>query len=163
MKRFKYSLQRVLDVREVAVTRCEATLAGSERSLQVKKSEESRCHKALRQAAETVGDKTKPNLVLPSHECIAERAWLEHLSDRVHRAAHATQKQIATVDAHRRELAKAMLDHKVIENLSHRERAEWLENVRIAEQKSMDEIASQTIERRKRSATQGSRAEVGAP
>ena len=151
MKRFKYSLQRVLDVREVTVTRCEAMLAGSERSLQARKTEERQCGSALQQAADQIVDVAKKKTV-PSHECLVQEAWVQHLADRLQQAAKATKKETVAVDNRRTELKKAMMEHKVIENLSRRERSDWAERMRIAEQKSMDEIASGSIERRKRAA-----------
>ena len=152
MKRFKYSLQRVLEVREVAVSRCEAILAGSERRLRDRQEEERHCGAALGVASDELVRAAASKNVRPAHECIAQRAWVEHLADRSRSAAVASQKQSAAVDKHRSELRKAMVDHKVIENLSHRERAEWLADVRRTEQKFMDEIAAQGIERRRRAA-----------
>lgn len=149
MKRFKYSLQRVLDIREVAVNQCESMLAESKRALQARQSEERRCGENLRQASkEILAGST--NQIQPSHQCVAQRAWYQYLSDRLQLATQATRKEDAVVDQRRAKLTRAMLEYKVIENLSRRERCEWLEHLRRAEQKSMDEVASGARERRKR-------------
>ncbi len=147
MKRFKYSLQRVLDVREAAVSRCEALLAESERSLEARRKERRHCGEALRMASGDV-EKQAQQKVLPFRECLAHRAWFEHLADRFQRAGRAMTEELAAVGERRDELQKAMMDHKVIENLSHRERCEWLQRMRYAEQKTMDEVASASTRRR---------------
>lgn len=147
MKRFKYSLQRVLDVREAAVSRCEALLAESERSLEARRTERRHCGEALRVASGDV-EKQAGKKVLPFRECLAHRAWFEHLADRFQRAGRAMTEELAAVGERRNELQKAMMDHKVIENLSHRERCEWLQRVRYAEQKTMDEVAAASTRRR---------------
>ena len=148
MKRFKCSLQRVMDVREVAVSQCEIMLAESNRALNARRAEHRQCGEEIRQAAEEILAKTA-NPVQPSRDCLAQRAWFQHLADRLQRAGQATQKESANVDSRRTILKKAMLEHKVIENLSHRERCTWLERLRQSEQKSMDEVASETHQRRK--------------
>ena len=148
MKKFKYSLQRVLEVREVTVARCEAMLAGSERALLARQSEERRCDRELRRAGEQILDNVKKKVV-PSRECVAHEAWYQHLADRLELAEQATRRETAAVDKRRTELRKAMMDHKVIENLAHRARSDWAQRMRLAEQKSMDEVASGAIERRK--------------
>lgn len=141
MKRFKYSLQRVLDVREAAVSRCEALLAESERSLEARRKERRHCGEALRVASDHA-EKQAEKKVLPFRECLAHRAWFEHLADRFQQAGRAVTDGLTAVGERRGELQKAMMDHKVIENLSHRERCEWLQRMRYAEQKTMDEVAS---------------------
>ncbi len=150
MKRFKCSLQRVMDVREVAVSQCEAMLAESNRALNARRAEHQKCDAELHQASETITAGTGKT-VQPFRECLAQRAWFQHLSDRLQHAAQATQKESAKVDVRRANLKKALLEHKVIENLSRRERCDWLEQVRQTEQKTMDEVASGTRERRKHS------------
>ena len=147
MKRFKYSLQRVLDVREVALNQCEAMLAESQRALRARQAEQRQCGEALRQASEAMVK--APASVRPARECLAQRAWFQHLSDRLQRAGHAAQKEADTVDHRRADLQKALMDHKVIENLSRRERCSWLAQLRTAEQKNMDEVAAQTRERQR--------------
>ena len=149
MKRFKYSLQRVLDVREVALNQCEALLAESKRALNARRAEQHLCGEALRQASDAIV-KT-PSSVHPARECLEQRAWFQHLADRLQRAGQAAQKEVAAVDHRRANLKKALMDHKVIENLSRRERCDWLEQLRQTEQKTMDEVASGTRERRKHS------------
>jgi len=148
MKRFKCSLQRVMDVREVAVSQCEIMLAESSRALNARRAEHRQCGEDIRQAAEEITAKTT-NPVQPFRECLAQRAWFQHLTDRLQRAGQATQKESANVDSRRTNLKQAMLEHKVIENLSRRERCNWLERLRQSEQKSMDEVASETHQRRK--------------
>ncbi len=147
MKRFKYSLQRVLDVREAAVSRCEALLAESERSLETRRKERRHCGEALKDASahaeEQAGHKT-----IPFQECLAQRAWFEHLADRFQRAGLAVTKEATVVGDRRNDLKKAVMDHKVIENMSHRERCEWLQRMRYAEQKVMDEVAASSGRRR---------------
>ena len=148
MKRFKCSLQRVLDVREVAVNQCEALLAESNRALNARQAEHRQCGEELHRASEKIlADARRAGR--PFRECLAERAWFQHLSERLQSAGKATRQESAAVDARRSNLQKAMLEHKVIENLSRRERCDWLERLRQAEQKSMDEVASGTVERRK--------------
>ena len=151
MKRFKCSLQRVLDVREVAVNQCEALLAESNRALNARKAEHRRCGEELHRASEKIqADAQRAGR--PSHECLAERAWFQHLAERLQHAGKATQQESAAVETRRGNLKKAMMEHKVIENLSRRERCAWLEQMRMTEQKAMDEVAAGTIERRKHSA-----------
>ncbi len=149
MKRFKYSLQRVMDVREVAVSQCEIMLAESNRALNACRAEHHQCVEDIRHAADDMMTEAETP-VQPFRKCLAERAWFVHLSDRLHRAWRATQKESATVDTRRTNLKKAMLAHKVIENLSRRERGHWLELMRQTEQKNMDEVAAGTHERRSR-------------
>jgi flagellar export protein FliJ len=141
MKRFQCSLQRVLDVREAVVTRCEAKLAESERVLQARRREHETYTQEIRKATVAEGQTTAAR---PLIECKAGRAWLAHLADCVHRAGRAAEKEQVVVGARRADLQKAMMEHKVIENLSRRERYDWLERLRNAEQKDMDEAASQT-------------------
>ena len=154
MKRFKYSLQRVLDVREVALNQCEALLAESKRALHARQAEQRQCGDALRQASEAIVK--NPSSVHPARECLEERAWFQHLADRLQRAGQAAQKAVVAVDHRRANLKKALMDHKVIENLSRRERCTWLEQLRHAEQKSMDEVAAQTRERHRLAGHSGS-------
>ena len=149
MKRFKYSLQRVMDVREVAVSQCEIKLAESNRALNARRAEHRQCGEDVRQAAEEISAETATP-VQPFCKCLAQRAWFEHLADRLQCAWRAAQQESATVDTRRTNLKKAMLAHKVIENLSRRERCTWLELVRQTEQKTMDEVASGTHARRNR-------------
>ena len=54
MKRFRYSLQRVLDIRELAVTQCEAMLAESKRALQARQAEEHQFGSAMRKASDDI-------------------------------------------------------------------------------------------------------------
>ena len=150
MKRFKCSLQRVMDVREVAVSQCEAMLAESNRALNARRAEHRKCDEELHRASEKIMAESEKS-AQPFHECLAQRAWFQHLSERVQHAAQATQKESAKVDIRRANLKKALLEHKVIENLSRRERCDWLEQLRQTEQKTMDEVASGTRERRKHS------------
>ena len=116
MKRFKCRLQRVLDVREVAVSQCEAMLAESNRALNARRAEHRKCDEELHQASEKIMAESGKS-AHPFHECLAQRAWFQHLSERVQHAAQATQKESDKVDIRRANLKKALLEHKVIENL----------------------------------------------
>ncbi len=149
MKRFKCSLQRVLDVREVTRTRCEAKLAESERLLQHRQTEQNQCGEALHREAQKILAETGKT-IQPFRDCLAQQAWFQHLADRLARAGRATQKEVTVVGARRAELHKAMMEHKAIENLSRRERSAWIEKARTVEQKSMDEVAAQARIRRQK-------------
>lgn len=143
MKRFRCSLQRVLDVREAVVSRCEAQLAESERELAARKAEQEACAEALRRASHQEVETQARQPTRSVGECRAHRAWYEYLTDCLHRSHHAAEQEHGRVHQRRTELQKAMMDQKVIENLSKRERYDWLERLRRAEQKDMDEAASQ--------------------
>ncbi|NLG35737.1 MAG: hypothetical protein GX548_10330 [Lentisphaerae bacterium] len=148
MKRFRYSLQRVLDIRELAVTQCEAMLAESKRALQARQAEEHQFGSAMRKASDDILS-TSTRTPQPSRDCAAQRVWFQYLADCHQQAVQATRQEDERVDQRRAKLTRAMLEHKVIENLSRRERCEWLERLRLAEQKTMDEVAAGTRERRK--------------
>ena len=148
MKRFKNSLQRVLDVREVVVTQCEAMLAESKRQLQLRQIEERHVQNELNKASEHVVQTISAN-AQSNRDCLVQRAWIAHLSDSKQKAAVATRQENQHVEERREKLTQAMMEHKVIENLSRRKRLEWMEEVRQAEQKVMDEVAASTLERRR--------------
>lgn len=162
MKRFKCSLQRVMDVREVAVSQCEAMLAESNRALNARRAEHRQCGEDLQRASENIENEAKQP-VQPFRECLAQRAWFHHLADRLRGAAQATQKESAAVTVRRNNLQKALLEHKVIENLSRRERCDWLNHQRQTEQKTMDEVAAGTHERRKQAGHSGARSFIHNP
>lgn len=143
MKRFKCSLQRVLDVREAVVSRCEAQLAESERALAARRAEQEAYRAALSEASRREVETHMRQPTRPVAECRAHRAWYEHLTDCLHRTHRAAEQEHGRVNQRRAELQKAMMDQKVIENLSQRERYDWLERLRRSEQKDMDEAASQ--------------------
>jgi len=149
MKRFHYSLQRVLDVRDAVVSRCEAHLADSERDLQALGQQRNQCDEAV-QAAAGETEQALGHAPVTGRECIFQRAWYHHLVERLRSSARAERTQQGVVLKRRESLRKAMTDRRVMESMSRRERQEWMLQVREAERKAMDEAAASVFLRNAR-------------
>lgn len=142
MKKFESNLHRLKDIRQAATTRCETDLAQAQRALEEALSRQLHWKNSLA-AAEGTLEKQSLQPCVSQQECIAHRAWFQHLADCLHKNKIDCQKKDDEVAARREKLKKAMMDQKVVENLSLRERNEWLKQLRKAEQKETDEAAAQ--------------------
>lgn len=140
MKAFTYRLQRVLDAREAATTHCEIRLAQSERDLAKQRGEQERYQRTLNQCTTEHLESTSKR-PLPAREHLVQLAWKHHLANRVDQAINAVTKQVATVAQRREDVKKALIDKKIMESLSKRERQTWLEKIRKLEQNMQDEQA----------------------
>ncbi len=148
MKAFTYRLQRVLDAREAATSRCETQLAQSERELAAFRGEQENCQQVLHQCTSAQLEvTTKTTLSAGEHRL--QLAWKHHLTDRLDHAIHAVSRQIVTVTKRREDLKKALIEKKVMESLSKRERQAWLEKIGKLEQNIQDEQACIAYSRRK--------------
>lgn len=138
MKRFRYSMQRVLDVRDAFVSRHESLVAESQRQLDDCRREQRQCNEAVRayiQQAETVD-------TAPLQAWLARRAWFCHLADRLCKSTEEVRQKTANLEKRREFLRRAVIDRSVLETMSHRERSEWLARLRDVEAKLMDEAAA---------------------
>jgi len=147
MKQFHYSLQRVLDVRDAVVSRCESRLAESERDLNALGRDRRQCDEAV-QAAADEAEKTLGQAKVSSRDCIWQRTWFHHMADRLRSSIRAEKKQQSVVRSRRESLCKAMTDLRVMESMSKRERLEWMAQWQDAERKTMDESATMVFLRK---------------
>lgn len=140
MKRFRYSLQRVLDVRDAVVSRCETQLAAAERELLSIQREMCRYEVAVRETSDSVRA-AQNRASMTSGECARQRAWYHHLADRLRSVVEAEKTQQGEVYRQREILRKAMMERKVMESMARRERQQWAHQWRDVERKEMDEVA----------------------
>jgi flagellar export protein FliJ len=153
MKKFKSNLSRLHDIRKAMTNRCEASLAESMQSLAESQANHLYWQDAVSLAAENASTQTH-QANTRFLECLAHRAWFQHLTSSLFQAGRHCQAKEAEVDSRREALKQAMMDEKVIENLSLRERQEWLQKMRREEQKETDEIATQNALRKSKQAEQ---------
>jgi flagellar export protein FliJ len=142
MRKFKSNLTRLHDLRKAMTSRCEASLAESIHALTESRTQQKSWEQAVALAAEDAAKQVKQKDT-PLLDCLTQRAWFQHLTNSLLQAGQYCQEKEIEVDLRRNELNRAMMDQKVIKNLSSRERKEWLQKVRQEEQKEMDEIAIQ--------------------
>lgn len=141
MKKFRSNLWRLQEIRKAVTSRCETDLAEAIRSFEKAHAEHLEWRAVISSAAE---DAQKQSLhSMPFRDCIAHRAWFQHLADCLCRSARECKSKEVEVESRREDLKKAMMEEKVVENLSKRERKEWLKQLHQSEQKEMDEAAAQ--------------------
>lgn len=141
MKKFQYSLQRVLDVRDAVVSRRKTQLAEAERELMTLQHELCRCEDVVRVTADSL-QASQGCAPITGVECTRQRAWFHHLADRLRFVVEAERTQQGEVRNRREVLKKAMMDRKVMESMARRERQHWAHQWRDAERKEMDEVAA---------------------
>lgn len=141
MKAFHYRLQRVLDAREAMMTRCEMQLADSERELEESRREQAQCHENLANHVTLHATATR-NATLSAREHLTQRAWFQHLSDQINQAVKTAIGKFEDVEHKRNALQKALVDHKILEQLSNKERGTWVTKMLKTEQTTLDEQAS---------------------
>ncbi|HAS82655.1 MAG TPA: hypothetical protein DCS43_08295 [Verrucomicrobia bacterium] len=149
MSAFHYRLQRVLDAREAMMTRCEMRLAESERELDRCRREQEACDAAMRQqSAKHAATAEKEALSVREH--IVHRAWIHHLSDCLTQSVRTAANTLDTVNKRRDELRKALVDHKIMQSLSNKERSAWVANANKKEQIMLDEQATSVFLRNRK-------------
>lgn len=147
MKKFHSNLHRLQEIRQAVTSRCEADLAHSMRALEEVRGQHLQWKTSL---AGVQGAVEKQSLQphVPHQECLALRAWFQHLAACLHRTEADCQRKTSEMESRRENLKKAMMNQKVVENLALRERKEWMNTLHQAEQKEMDEAAAQCCLRR---------------
>lgn len=141
MKAFKYKLQRVLDARDAVVSRCQCLLSDSERLLNQHHSRQRSCLSAL-QESKDIHARQMENQKIKARECRIRQTWINNLENQLSRAVNAANTQLHKVNNHRQALQVALIDRKIMENLSKREQKEWLAEIRKTDQKVTDEQGS---------------------
>lgn len=150
MKAFTYRLQRVLDVRQAATSRCETQLAASRRKLEDDLHQQESCRHVFQQStAEHM--KTSMQEALSARDHRLRQAWTQHLVHCLDQAAYDVSQQTQMVDRCREELQTALTKEKVMERLSNRERQAWMRAFRKQEQNMQDEQAGMAYSRGQRS------------
>lgn len=141
MKKFRYSLQRVLDARDAVVSQREAHLAAAQRELQTVRQEIEHVAQAVQDTSGAV-EKEQRQAKLAHRECVWHRAWFYYLNDRLHHFHTKESKQQRVVTDRREKLRKALVDVHILESMSRRERQQWMSDWREAERKDVDEAAN---------------------
>lgn len=140
MKQFSYPLQRVLDAREAKTNLCEAKLSQSIQLVEKARRQQQICKEALQDHARRMVDAiTHPSV---ARDLRSARAWMLHLSSQLDRSKQLIEESLKTVDQRRTELKQSLIEKKIIENHSKRQRQIWLEQTRKTEQKLIDEQAT---------------------
>ena len=138
MTRFKYRLQRVRDARDAMVSRCEVMLAEAERAVEQCRREHDGYQNAIVSMTHSHAEELTQD-AFKARDHAAHGAWVSHLVDGMHRAARAMAGASKRADTRREELAKALMDSKILENMSRRERALWVARMLKQEQQLLDE------------------------
>lgn len=144
MKKFPNRLQRVLDAKQAVLSQCEMQLADAQRKLQQYHSQQEACLQRVRQHE----DVAKEGVTRPVREHMLSRAWFHHLVHKLEEAIKTSEKQKTTVQAKREALKNALVDCRIMENLTARQRLTWVKDMQRLEQKQMDENALLSYMRR---------------
>jgi flagellar FliJ protein len=139
MKLFKFSLQRLLDVKLARERAVEQKLSGVLRTLKEARKQlrvlQDRLQAYVRCLEESAGRRTSNRRILDNLR------YIERIQTMiVHQSREIVQCEEA-VEEVRQELLAIMQERKSLERLRGRERRKWLEQVRRGEQKHMDEVA----------------------
>ena len=150
MKAFEFSLQKSLEAREAKEKAAEIAFGKGRRMLRDAEKEWAHLYGAIRRHAEGMagfeGTRITPPELARWAICLeAMRVQLDVQTERVAEGKRA-------VEALRKHLAEKMRDRKVMEQLRARERVRWLTELRRAERRDMDEIASLGFVRQRREA-----------
>jgi flagellar export protein FliJ len=154
MKAFEFSLQKSLEARQAQEKAAEFAFGKAMRALHKAEKERDRLQNSLWRHANAMADlagaRTTPPELAGWTVCLeAMRAQLDVQTNRVAEGRRA-------VETLRKALADKMRDRKVMEQLQARERLRWLTELRRAERRDMDEIASLGFVRHRREAARTS-------
>jgi len=146
-KKFMYSMQRILDMRERKEDQLKAELAGSIRTRDLEVA-------ALNTLVEKRGKGQKALEGYLSRGEVAEvqntNLFLQNLASKVDNQNRTVTKSNLKVEDVRKKLTIASKEKKIIEKHKEKKNEEWKEDVKKHENKQMDDIASQIFNRQLR-------------
>lgn len=146
MKRFEFSLQRLLETKAALEEGAQRRLADGLRCLQVGREELQRLETLLQTASgkmEAIGGRATCR-----HELLVHVQYRNVLQHHIRKQLKLVQKYEAAVQELRDQLKLIMMERQTLENLRTIEHKEWLVDQRRLEQKDMDEISAQRFFRR---------------
>jgi len=138
MKKFKFQLQKVLEVREIHLKRCQKELA----ELDEQKRKADKILRALEQKSQRFAEK----VACQDRGCAEELEWrqqyLQSLFDAVERQKDHIIKIEKEREKQRQTLLKAHRNQKILENLRQQAYDNYLEAAQHLDQNLMDELAN---------------------
>ncbi len=138
MKKFKFKLQKVLEVREIHLKRCQKELA----ELDEKKQKAVKILKELEWKARLFAEKVAGQNSGCAEELEWQQQYLQSLFDAVERQKTNISKIEEACEEHRQHLLKAHRDQKILENLRQQAYENYLEAAQHLDQNLMDELAT---------------------
>lgn len=146
MKRFEFSMQKLLDAREAREKGIQMKLAAcirlvSDARLSRKKLSDARTREVeeIIRLKKLSGDGWKVASLV---------SYLEAIDSELNSCDEIIRKKISERDKIREELTAAVKERKVLEKLSEKEKQQWLHNAKRLEEKMIDESASAGFLRR---------------
>jgi flagellar protein FliJ len=140
MKAFVFSLQRLLDAKEVFERMAEEKLSAS---LRVLANEKEKLMKLSAQARGQIGKiESFRGIMTHRHKLSVHLRYLERVQRRIVAQVEAVTRQETVVEELRNQLCIMIRERKSVEKLRDRERNLWLQELKKSEQKEMDEHAA---------------------
>jgi len=151
MKKFKFRLQRVIEVREVKKKQCQKELASSQEELARR---ETLLEEASQESqASCEGLRRALTVAVKAGQLTALDDWRSRQAEEVEARTEQTQEQHREVDRRRAALILAAKDKKALERLKERRWEEYRGETLREEQGFLDELGSRVGQSRKREIT----------
>lgn len=138
MKGFRFRLQPVLDLRELEEDEA-ARVLGDARRVEASEREQLSCLTGLRDSVEAELDAGGAVALDPRHvmSCLG---YLSRLQGRIAVQTEEVQKAARESEERREELVLASMERRKLERLKERRHEEHLEQVRVAEERELDDV-----------------------
>ena len=145
-KVFKFSLQKVLDVRKHKEDQLAIELSKRKAALNLETFRLQQLHMDKDDALHMKGLASKENLNLNS--LVISQSYLEQLDNNIQRQYKIIEKKNEHVALGRQELTAAMKQKKAVEILRDRKLEEYKKEIRLIENKIIDEVAVRNTSRK---------------
>ena len=140
MKKFVFSLERLLDAKEAFERAAEEKLAAAIRIMEAGREKKRQLTVCVREQIREIeafrGTKTH------RHKISVHQRFLERVQRQIVLQTQLVARQELAVEESRKQLLTILRERKTLEKLKERERLQWMQESKISEQKEMDEYAS---------------------
>lgn len=140
MKKFKFSMQRLLETKEAFEEAAQRRLANAIRALELSREELDRMNSMSKEVTSRI-ESLMHERKTDKHDILVHSRYKSLLEGMVRRQEHIVARHEADVAGLREKLNKAMAERKSLDSLKDIERKKWMEDMRREEQKGLDEIA----------------------
>lgn len=140
MKRFVFSMQKLLETKEALEEAAQRRLANAIRALELSREELCKMNSMLNDITCKIDGLMRAKET-DKHGILVHSRYKSLLEGMIRRQENAVEGHKRDVELLREKLNKAMAERKSLESLKNIERKRWAEDVRREEQKSLDEVS----------------------
>jgi flagellar export protein FliJ len=140
MKKFKFTLQTLFDVKQTLKDKLQADFAAAEAAYQAAVDKLTSLVRTYEEELDIFEEKSREGIT--AHELTSAAAYHEDLRERIRRAEIEAARTLKIANEKREELVTVYKEIKVLEKLYEKQRAEYLKELEKDEAKALDSILS---------------------